>query len=227
MNALPSGQAPPEKPQSADVWHRFWNGFGRLERIVLVGSVAVTCFCAGLNVHRQRELPPLFHEAPGVSSSAKPALRVQVVGSVKRAGVFSLPVGARVEDALRIAGGATSGADARALNLAAHLKDGERVVVPMRGAAVVASNGAPSSAAISSAPIVKASTAKTQAPRIVNINTASALELEALPGVGPALAARIVAYRTQKGRIGSLDELDQVKGFGPKKLEKLRPYAAF
>jgi len=103
-----------------------------------------------------------------------------VVGRVKRPGLVTLPAGARVADALRAAGGPATGADVAAVNLARPLVDGEQIVVPRQGqrlpAAAVPSGGAAATAA-------------------VDLNTATAAELDALPGVGPVLAGRILAWR--------------------------------
>jgi competence protein ComEA len=114
-----------------------------------------------------------------------------------------------VAGAIRRAGGATARADLDALNLAAKLEDGRQVLVPERAVAGGAAVGA--AAAGATAP---------QPP--VNLNTATAEQLATLDGIGPAMAEKIIAYRQEEGGFGSIDDLDQVSGIGPKRLEALR-----
>lgn len=144
---------------------------------------------------------------PAVEQPSRRAI-VHVAGAVRRPGVYRLAAGARVRDALRRAGGATSRADANAINLAAPVQDGVQVVVPRRASSAAA--------AASGAPAALAETAP------VNLNTASAEELQTLDGVGPATAADILGYRSQHGGFRSVEDLDQVPGIGPKTMEALR-----
>jgi len=151
----------------------------------------------------------------GASSAAAPPpgrVVVDVKGAVRRPGVYRLAAGARVLDAVRRAGGLARGADRIGVNLAARVVDGGEVVVPERGPArpAAASAGAAGSGA--------AASAGAEAPLAIDLNTATAEELEQLDGVGPATAAKIVAYREQHGGIASIDELDEVSGIGEAKL---------
>jgi competence protein ComEA len=133
---------------------------------------------------------------------------VHVAGAVTSPGVYRLPVGSRVVDSVQSAGGLTSDALPDAVNLAALLTDGERIYVPRVGETV---------------PVTAAEAAgSTAAPGPIDINRASADELDSLPGVGPATAAAIVAHRDQYGPFGSIDDLADVRGIGPAKLEVLR-----
>ena len=126
---------------------------------------------------------------------------VSVVGAVANPGVYTLPAGARVGDALAAAGGALPGARLGEIDLAAPVADGETLRVPS------AKDQTPA--------------AKLGVPRErVSVNLASETELEKVPGIGPALARRIVIYRPYR----SLDELTRVPGIGPASLERLRPY---
>lgn len=166
---------------------------------------------------------------PGAADPAgAPAGRivVHVVGAVVSPGVVVLDDGARVADAIAAAGGAASDADTEQLNLARVLGDGEQVRVPHAGEQLVAPDPGPSPpGGASGGGAAGASGGSTPGGGVVNINTASAAELEALPGIGPALAARIVEYRDGHGPFASVDDLTDVPGIGPAKLEALRSQA--
>jgi competence protein ComEA len=131
-----------------------------------------------------------------------PRLVVDVAGAVRRPGLYRLATGTRVDDAVAAAGGGTARADITAVNLAAPLSDGEQVLVPARGAAGAAGASAGST--------------------IVDLNSATAEQLDTLPGIGPSTAAKIIAYRQQHGAFHSLAELDAISGIGPSKLAELK-----
>jgi len=135
-------------------------------------------------------------------------LTVDVAGAVRKPGVYRMASGARVEDALKRAGGATAHADLSQINRAAKLEDGRQILVPRR----------PSRAAAASAP----ATASATPGQPVNLNTATLEQLDTLDGVGPATATKIIAWRTQHGGFRSVADLGQVPGIGPKKLAALR-----
>jgi comEA protein len=137
-----------------------------------------------------------------------PPIVVSVSGEVARPGTYELPWGARTQDAIKAAGGTTKAAEASLLNPAAQLEDGEQLLVPGRAAMVNAVSGTDSKA--------------TPGERI-NLNTASLTQLEALPGVGPKFAARLIAGRPYSG----FADVDRVKGVGPKMLEKLKNLVRF
>ena len=141
---------------------------------------------------------------------------VHVVGAVADPGVQRLPFGARVIDAIDASGGATPDADLARVNLAAVLTDGEQVVVPRPGEIVAPVDGAPTA---EGTPGVGDQAAP------VNINTASAAELEALPGVGPTTAEAIISHRESAGPFASVDDLLDVRGIGEAKLEQIRDLA--
>jgi competence protein ComEA len=167
--------------------------------------------------------PPAFETttAPGAPDGLDSAgetttsgrLVVDVKGAVRRPGVYRLAAGARAYDAVRRAGGLTALADRIGVNLAARVVDGGEVVVPQRGGAMRAA-AAPAETG--------ASAGTADGPLSLDLNTATAQELEQLDGVGPAIAANIVAYREQHGGFASLDELDEVSGIGEAKLAAIR-----
>jgi len=148
---------------------------------------------------------------------ARPVLVVHVVGAVRRPGLYRLPDGARVADAVERAGGAARGAELSALNLAAPLVDGVQVLVPRRAEAATASGGSPAHAGSPSG----AGAPSAGAPR-VSLSSATAAELDALPGVGPVTAQKIIDYRAAHGPFRSVDDLDAVPGIGPARIEQLR-----
>jgi competence protein ComEA len=154
-------------------------------------------------------------EAPAARSSRR-ALVVHVVGAVRRPGLFRLPEGTRVADAVSRAGGATRRADLAGLNLAAPLVDGVQVLVPVRSAAAGGGTGGASTEAPSDA-----AGAGGLGPKL-SLGTATMEELDGLPGVGPVTAQRIIDYRTEHGPFRSVDDLDAVPGIGPTRVEQLR-----
>lgn len=131
---------------------------------------------------------------------------VDVTGAVARPGVYRLPSGARVTDAVERAGGATGGALLEAINLAARLADGQQVVVPKRG-----SGGAP---------LAAGGAAGEDGP--ISLGTATVEQLDTIDGIGPVTAQDIVEFREQHGGLSSVDQLDQVNGIGPATMESLR-----
>lgn len=136
-------------------------------------------------------------------------LVIHVAGAVRRPGVYRLPAGARVAAAVRQAGGPLRRADLNALNLAARLTDGRQVLVPARAVAGGVANGsAAGSPSAGGAPL--------------NLNSATAEQLDELEGIGPETAAKILEYRQEHGGFGSVDELDAVPGIGPARLDALR-----
>jgi competence protein ComEA len=157
--------------------------------------------------------PPAGEEAVTAEANSATATEatVHVAGAVARPGVYLLPAGARVDDAVGAAGGPTPAADVDALNLAAAVADGVRIYVPEHGEAV----------AQPTLPML-ADPAVTAAAGPVDINRADAGQLDALPGVGPATAAAIIAERDRNGPFLTVDDLERVPGIGPAKLAGLR-----
>jgi competence protein ComEA len=143
----------------------------------------------------------------GVTPSGAPLI-VDVAGWVHRPGVYEFDPGARVIDAVELAGGAREGADLALLNLAAPLTDGQQILVPKEGQAPAAAPGG----------AVPGGSTGT----LVNVNTADATALETLNGVGEVLAAAIITYRDEQGPFTSVEQLEEVPGIGPSTLEEIR-----
>lgn len=175
---------------------------------------------------------------PGSAAAQPPAagstLHVHVTGEVARPGVVSLEPGARVVDAVEAAGGLTDAAVTESVNLAAPVTDGQQVLVPDTETAPVPAPGAPAPGAAAAPgaavpPGVSGAPPGTGAPEgaapggTLNLNTATAAELETLPRVGPVLAGRIVEFRQQHGGFAAVADLDAVPGIGPALMESLGP----
>ncbi len=163
------------------------------------------------------------------TSAVSSAVVVDAAGAVRRPGLYRLRSGARVDDLVRAAGGLAAGADRSRLNLAETLADGQRVYVPKVGEVAPlpvgptgGSGGGDGQSTASTGPSASGpSSAPSAEP--VDLNTATADQLDTLPGVGPATAAAILAYRTDHGPFHSVDELLDVPGIGEAKLAALRP----
>ncbi len=182
-------------------------------------------------VERTTSGSPRSSAAPGAGPSANPdrPVVVSVVGLVHTPGLVTLAPGARIADAVRAAGGAVDGADTIGLNMARPVGDGEQIVVgiaPVSGqptvlGSSVGSGSAPASGGAPGSGAAPAST-KPKGGEVVDLNTATVEQLDALPGVGPVTAAAIVAWRQAHGRFTSVDQLADVDGIGPGRLDKLR-----
>jgi competence protein ComEA len=182
---------------------------------------------------RAAKLPPVDTVAstsrgPSPDSTGKSSepVVVSVVGLVHTPGLVTLAPGARIADALKAAGGTTDGADTTGLNMARQVGDGEQIVVgiaaakgqpPVLGSSVSSGSTAPRPPGSASGPD------KPARAEVVNLNTATVQQLDALPGVGPVTAAAIVAWRDANGKFTSVDQLAEVDGIGHGRLEKLRP----
>jgi competence protein ComEA len=149
-------------------------------------------------------------DSGGAVLEAEPAeaaeLVVHVVGAVRQPGLYRLAEGSRVDDAIAEAGGPTAKALLAGVNLASPVADGQQIVVPAKGGAGPAAEA----------------TGPPGAGGRVHLNTATLEDLDALPGVGPVTAQRIIDYREEHGAFQSVDELDAVSGIGPARLEQLR-----
>jgi competence protein ComEA len=184
-------------------------------QVVVYGAVAAALLLVGARAIRaEGAAEPSFAVDSGAPSSPAGGFSVSgqagdvvvdVTGAVVRPGVYRLPAGSRVDDALQRAGGAAADAELEAVNLAARLADGQQVVVPLRGPAGTATAGA---AAEDDGPI--------------SLGTATVEQLDTIDGIGPVTAQDIVDFRDEHGGLASVDQLDQVSGIGPATMESLR-----
>jgi competence protein ComEA len=183
-------------------------------RRVLVGGILVVLLLAlggrFLLHSKAPAVPPPVRVAAPATTAPRATIFVNVVGGVRRPGLYRLREGSRVATAVSRAGGATRRAQLELVNLAALVSDGEQIVVPRRGVGGVV--GAPAGGAAAGGP--------------VHLNSATLEQLDALPGIGPVTAEKILAYRQEHGAFGSVDELDAVPGIGPARLEQLRDLVA-
>ncbi|MGQ0825408.1 MAG: helix-hairpin-helix domain-containing protein [Actinomycetota bacterium] len=177
----------------------------------VVALVFVAAGVAWLRVGTSSSPAPGAIDQPPVTESmlttVPTSVLVHVVGAVRAPGVVELERGARVADAVDVAGGATPDADLQQLNLAATVADGQRVAVPRIGE-IAATEPATGTTDVPSGPI--------------NLNTATAAQLETLPGIGPALADAIVKEREKIGGFRKVDDLQRVRGIGDARFEQLR-----
>lgn len=215
---------------------------GRAGAIALAVIAAIAVLVTVFTLVRDRpapvvsaKLPPVemvssATRSPSPSPSAGPAqpVVVSVVGLVHSPGLVTLAPGARIADALNAAGGAVDGADTIGLNMARQVGDGEQIVVgiaPPKGqpAALGSSVNAGSAAPAAPAAPGKPSGPTSAKPgEVIDLNTATVQQLDTLPGIGPVTAAAIVAWREANGKFNSVDQLAEVDGIGPARLDKLR-----
>lgn len=199
---------------------------GRPGALVLSFVAALAAVIAAIGVWRERPVPepapvlPLVTAAataakgasPSPSPGAAPEVVISVVGRVPRPGLIHLPDGSRVADALAAAGGVLPGTDLMGLNVARRLADGEQLLV-----GVVPPPGQPPTSQVSGQVSGAPGT-----PQIVNLNTATLEQLDALPGVGTVTAQRILDWRAAHGRFTSVDQLRQVSGIGSARFAQLK-----
>lgn len=209
-----SEPAPPlPPPVSAPTWRerldvepsQLLRWGGGAAAVLVVAVVALVGWRSSSGAPVDVDLPRAAPPAAGATSVVSETATAHAAGAVGRPGVYRLPPGARVTDLLDAAGGPAPDADLDQLNLAATVADGERIYVPRRGEAP---------------PPIAAAGAAPAGP--VDLNTATAEQLESLPGVGPATAAAILDWRKQHGRFRSVEDLLEVRGIGDARLADLR-----
>lgn len=213
--------APPRSPFDRIREWVGWFGPGRLvaTALAVIAVVVGGTWLLKASPSRPEDALPFATHAPTTttitpatipSTTIASSIIVYVAGSVVAPGIYQLAVSARVNDAVIAAGGAGTNADLDVVNLAAAVHDGERVYVPAVGEAIP--------------PVIEAAPAGggSSPAEPVNINSATADQLDVLPGVGPATAAAIVTHRLQHGPFQTVEQLGDVRGIGPAKLDALR-----
>jgi competence protein ComEA len=173
-------------------------------QIAVYGAIAVAVLLVGARWVRSSEPPaqaPAQFAADGFEADADAGrdVVVHVAGAVRSPGVYRLPLGARVADAVKRAGGLDAKAAEDGINLAARLSDGQQVVVPGAGGAAAAAGEGP-----------------------ISLGSATAADLDEVEGIGPVTAEKIIEFRDQNGGLSSIDQLDEISGIGPSTMEALR-----
>ncbi|HEU4808487.1 MAG TPA: helix-hairpin-helix domain-containing protein [Homoserinimonas sp.] len=188
--------------------HRASERWGSLSRgavfVLLLIAVAIAVLVSALGSHGT-SVPVGAVRSSAEPPSIAPTIYVHLLGAVAKPGLYQLPEESRAVDAVAAAGGFAEGADRTAINLARFLSDGEQVYVPMEGEVAPTAPG-----------MIGTIGGK------VNLNTADATALETLPRVGPAMAARIIAWRQANGRFSAVEDLKSVSGIGDKTFEAMR-----
>jgi|SRR5579872_2699949 len=204
---------------------------GMARFILLLAGIAIAALAVWHPVPRTSDVTttlltsapdPSATPASRPSSAATASAVVYVVGAVARPGLYRIPVAARAADAIARAGGLTASADPAAVNLAAHVGDGDEIDVPLLGERTT----------VATRHVGRSRATRTRRPRgarratsvVVSINGADASALARVPGIGPTIAARIVAMREQQGPFQSFDELLDVAGFSQSRLDRAQPY---
>ena len=186
------------------------NGLDRYRQHILYTLINVLLLGIAVFLLRRPE-PGGIEIIPPPPTSTPSPLRVYISGAVLNPDVYLLPPNSILKDALSAAGGPTSEADLESVNLAMPLRDGLHVFIPRRGEAPSAGSYEASSPRPSNPSVA-----------LININTASQAELETLPGIGPALAKRIIEYRQEYGPFQSIEDVMKVRGIGEATFERIR-----
>lgn len=212
---------------------RHWIAFIGIRRIVAGIVTAIAFLGVGWFIMKPSPVP-IDAFVPHVSSVVSPTsvtmspirVKVHVAGAVNSPGVYQLSSSARVVDAIAAAGGALRTADLESINLAQTLTDTEQVYVPVkkvsRPRVTIAPRLRPHRNSPTTVPQAGSGTGSTPASKLINLNTATATELDSLTGVGPSTAKAIIAYRTKKGSFSKVEDLLNVPGIGPAKLAAMR-----
>jgi len=231
---------------------RHWIAFIGIRRLAVGTALTIAVVFCGVWLLRS-PAPPVETAIPRVSTTSiattnvaantsvngisvpsvttTPFITVHVAGAVKQPGVYVLPSGARIVDAVRAAGGHTTTADLNAVNLALPIADSEQVFIPKRGEKITSNSTPNHRTGTQTKPneslVTENQSSAVKSPNssgVININAATATELEQLPGIGPSIAKAIVTYRSTNGPFVVIDDLMKVSGIGTSKLEALRAY---
>ncbi|MDD4238110.1 MAG: ComEA family DNA-binding protein [Desulfotomaculaceae bacterium] len=205
----------------------------RKQQLVILVLVAIIIFGGGYRFAQMKERAAeenkaAFEQVDTADDSKIKDVLIHVTGAVAKPGVYQLPAGSRIIDAVNKAG-PTGEADLDVLKLATQVTDGQTIYVPVKAAAgqpaAVASTN-PSAATVAAPPVATslagAGNSAQQVGGKVNINTADQAQLDTLPGVGPAYAQRIIQYREINGPFKTIEDIKQVSGIGEKRFEQLK-----
>ena len=188
------------------------SGLSRRQLFAAAVAVAIVLVVFVRHLGGSGSAAPIVTPLPAPAKPAKTVaaklLVIDVAGAVRRPGLYRLREGSRIDDAIAAAGGPTAKAQLDAVNLAAPIADGEQVVVPGRGVAGAPAASPPAAGSSPSAPL--------------DLNTATAEQLDSLPGIGPVTAQKILDYRQAHGAFHSVAELEGVPGIGPGRLSQLK-----
>lgn len=211
----------------------------KAKKLIFIAVLLTGCIITSLISTNDKEktlpgssLPQSAQSAVTSKAAQAKTVRVQVSGAVLEPGIYDVPANCRVEEAISAAGGMTENADSERVNLVRKVRDGMQIRVPVKNAArtsrtqrksAQAKSGLGASTTKKSSSTRAGTEKNNSAVQIVRINSASAGELQQLPGIGPALAQRIVETRNS-GRFSSVEDLLRVPGIGKAKLAKLRDY---
>jgi len=205
--------------------------FNRQEQLVLIFIIVTVLIGSGVLLIRQFRPfwfmgKPDFIAAEGKNSvsidNPPKEVVVHVTGEVKRPDVYRLEKGMRVADAIQLAGGVTEQADLQQLNLAARAIDGEKIYVPAKLTTPPPPQIMPEPQAHVFKDIPKRQATHSNPPGKINLNTATAEQLESLPSIGPVMAKRIIEYRNTHGSFYNIEEIKEIKGIGEKTYEKIK-----
>lgn len=185
--------------------------------VIAVAALGGTLY----GLYGREDAAPLAAGTAEVAPEQQASIAVYVSGAVNKPGVVTLPAGSRAVDAVNACGGVLPTADPDKINMAQELKDGEQLRVPER-AQVAATGAAGAATGAATAGSASGATPASTAGGLVNINTASEQELDTLPGIGPAMAKRIIEYRTTEGGFKKLEDIKNIKGIGDAKYNKLK-----
>lgn len=202
---------------------RHWVAYFGVRRLVATSAGVIVAIGIGWFVFRPSPTPVelvLPSITTSVSSPQNGDIQIHVVGAVEKPGVYTLPINSRVVDAVAAAGGSLPLADLEGINMAQTLLDAEQVLIPRR---VISRPRVTVAPRLQPKPRTSTTViAPESTSRVVNINTATASQLETLTGVGPATARAIISYRTSKGSFSKVEDLLNVPGIGPSKLAAMR-----
>jgi competence protein ComEA len=176
-------------------------------------AFAVVCTLLGVGLLLLTTRQPQGEPIRLLPPPTTPPLTVHITGAVNDPGVYTLPPGSRVEDAIEAAGGGTTKADTSLLNLAELVEDGMQIWVPAR-LEELPGNQFPGES--------EGEPAENPLSKLININTATQIELESLPGIGPVTAEAIIKYRNENGPFKKIEDIQEVSGIGPAKFEQIR-----